>query len=92
MTTIKINQIQPRKIMVEFSSKIFGGFRTTVSVTIDSTIDEIIALSVSDLFGVLETHNFRELLFTARQTTFHIHITTIEEILNTGNVWVCDHN
>ena len=69
----------------------FGGFRVKIEVPLNAVIDEIVSLAVSELFRVLETYNFRELLVVARNKIFHVHNSPIDEIFRRRIVWICDH-
>ena len=77
------------------SSRLFSGFKTNINITEIDNLDNIINLFQNRLMETLKKNNFENLIDELKKCKFHIHTTTIEEILisNPNELfYVCDHS
>jgi hypothetical protein len=77
----------------EISSDIFGGYRYQVDLTNIDSIEEIIALVITDLRSVLHINNLLSLIHHLNNTKWHIHSASLDEIIANPDIiiWICDH-
>jgi hypothetical protein len=76
------------------SSELFSNYQKEISLYNVSTIDDIIKIFVSSLKDILQENNLISLSKKLDQTKFHIHNTTIEDILISDKesiFYICDH-
>ena len=77
---------------VEFSSELFGGFTIRIEVTNFKSLDELIDCSKSELLSILMKYNFILLIEKYKESDFHIHDRSIDDILNNDDIiYICDH-
>lgn len=78
--------------LCEISSEFFGGFQHRVDLQGIESIDEIIALTISKLRGVLASHRFLDLVDKCDKAQWHIHTHTFEDIFTREDtIYICDH-
>ena len=76
------------------SSKLFSGFKIPINITQVDNIDDIVRIFVKGLSKVLKDNNFENLLDELKNSKFHIHTVTMEEILVSSindSFYICDH-
>ena len=76
------------------SSELFGGYEVYIDLNYCNTLDDIVNVFHENLLGFLTQNNLRELVIKLKDSHFHIHGFTFEEICisDEDNVFhVCDH-
>ena len=76
------------------SSELFGGYEVYIDLNYCNTLDDIVNIFHENLLGFLNQNNLRELVIKLKDSNFHIHTFTFEDICisDEDNVFhVCDH-
>ena len=76
------------------SSDLFSGYKINIDISMVETLDDICIFFKKKLMKSLLYNNFENLIIKLKNTNFHIHTHSIEEIfLSDKNdiIYICDH-
>jgi hypothetical protein len=76
------------------SSELFSDYRVTISLFNVSTIEDILTIFKKSLVSLFHENHLSNLEKIAKDSHFHIHTHTIEDILTSNEddiFYICDH-
>jgi len=76
------------------SSETFSGFRVKIQITEVDSLEDILVFFKKELESVLELNHFTNLIEKSKNSDFHIHSYSIEDILTSKPediFYICDH-
>lgn len=80
-------------VICQVSGRFFGGYKYICNIDEFTTLEEISDKTKMSLINNLTLLNLEDLITIARDLNFHIHSTTISEVIEKKNniIYVCTH-
>jgi hypothetical protein len=79
-------------IQAMFSCDHFGGYQATLEIQKDNSLEEIIALAVSNLYDELQKLSLKSLVSILNEKQYHVHNISIQDLEPGAIVYICGHH